>query len=110
MVRRRRSLWLQKRTLVEAGRFEHTWAGLRTFASNDMPIVGYEADVEGFFQLAGQVGLGTTMARALGHAAASLITKAPLPEDLLSLGVITRDLSPTKRGLPVLPRSMRFQG
>ena len=88
--------WIQKRTHIEIRRIEHSWAGLRTFAADDAPIVGYASDVEGFFWLAGQGGYGIMMAPALGRASASLIMNATLPDDMHSLGVTAGDLAPNR--------------
>ena len=90
--------WLQKRTLIEVRRIEHRWAGLRTFASDDTPTVGYDPDIEGFFWLAGQGGYGIMMAPALGRATVSLIADGTLPDDLLSLGVTAPNLAPNRFG------------
>ncbi|MEM7633186.1 MAG: FAD-binding oxidoreductase [Pseudomonadota bacterium] len=86
--------WLQRRTFIEVRRIEHSWAGLRTFAADDAPVVGFDPGVEGLFWLAGQGGYGIMMAPALGRTAASLILQGGLPDDLVSLGVIEDDLSP----------------
>lgn len=86
--------WLQRRTFIEVRRIEHSWAGLRTFAADDAPVVGFDPGTEDFFWLAGQGGYGIMMAPALGRAACSLILKDGLPDDLVSLGVLKDDLSP----------------
>lgn len=90
--------WLQKRTLIEVRRIEHSWAGLRTFAADDAPVVGYDPDIEDFFWLAGQGGCGIMMAPALGRATAGLIANGTLPDELLSLGVTKQDLAPDRFG------------
>lgn len=51
----------------------HRWAGLRTFASDGVPVVGYDPDCEGFFWLAGQGGCGIETSGALGEIAADLL-------------------------------------
>jgi D-arginine dehydrogenase len=50
-----------------------TWAGLRTFAPDRNPVVGFDDDVEGLFWLAGQGGYGIQTAPALAQLAAALI-------------------------------------
>ena len=51
----------------------HRWAGLRTFAPDNAPVVGYDPQCEGFFWLAGQGGCGIETSGALGAIAADLI-------------------------------------
>jgi D-arginine dehydrogenase len=50
-----------------------TWAGLRTFAPDRNPVVGYDPEAPGFFWLAGQGGTGIQMAPALARLAAELV-------------------------------------
>ncbi len=56
-------------------RVTHRWAGLRTFASDETFVVGFEPDLSGFFWLAGQGGYGVQTAPALSRLAAGLITE-----------------------------------
>ena len=58
---------------VPVTRLEHSWAGMRTFAPDGVPVVGFDARVEGFFWLAGQGGYGIQTAPALSMLAADLI-------------------------------------
>jgi D-arginine dehydrogenase len=55
------------------------WAGLRTFAPDRVPVMGYDPDVPGFFWLAGQGGYGIQTAPALAR---------------LATGVLRGDVSP----------------
>ncbi len=59
---------------VPVTRVEHSWAGLRTFAPDRTPVVGYAPDADGFFWLAGQGGYGVQTAPALAQTVAALIT------------------------------------
>ncbi|MEH6360262.1 MAG: FAD-dependent oxidoreductase, partial [Amylibacter sp.] len=43
----------------------HSWSGLRTFATDRIPIVGFDPREIGFFWLAGQGGYGIQTAPAL---------------------------------------------
>jgi D-arginine dehydrogenase len=52
----------------------HKWAGLRTFAPDQVMVVGEDPDVKGFFWLAGQGGAGIETSPAVGRIAADLIT------------------------------------
>ncbi len=57
----------------EVTRIMHQWAGLRTFAPDRKPVVGYAANVSGFFWLAGQGGFGIQTSPGLGQFAADAI-------------------------------------
>ena len=54
-------------------RVERSWAGLRTFAPDKTPVVGFDGQAEGFFWLAGQGGYGIQTAPALSQITAALI-------------------------------------
>ena len=83
---------------IEVRRVERSWAGLRTFASDGVPVVGPDSSVDGFFWLAGQGGYGIKTSPALSRACASLLRGGHLPEDLLQLGISAGDLSPQRLG------------
>ncbi len=51
----------------------HRWAGLRTFAPDDTPVLGFDPRAEGFFWLAGQGGYGIQTAPAMAALAAAVI-------------------------------------
>jgi D-arginine dehydrogenase len=87
---------LERATTLSVGRVLRSWAGLRTFASDASPVVGYDGGTEGFFWLAGQGGYGIKTSPALSRACASLIRDRCLPEDLAQLGIATADLSPQR--------------
>jgi D-arginine dehydrogenase len=62
--------------LVE--RVERTWAGLRSFAPDRLPVYGFDSEVPGFFWCAGQGGFGIQTAPAAAKLAASaLLDQAP---------------------------------
>lgn len=66
-------------------RVEHRWAGLRTFAPDHAPVIGWDSTVEGFFWLAGQGGYGIQMAAALAQVAACLLHGTALPATLAGI-------------------------
>lgn len=49
------------------------WAGLRTFAADKIPVIGFAPSAEGFFWLAGQGGYGIMTSPAISDLASSLI-------------------------------------
>ncbi|MCY0148480.1 FAD-binding oxidoreductase [Hoeflea sp. G2-23] len=57
---------------IPVTRVEHSWAGMRTFAPDRTPVVGFAPEVDGFFWLAGQGGYGMQTAPALSQLAADL--------------------------------------
>jgi len=75
------------------------WAGLRTFAADKTPVVGFDPAAAEFFWLAGQGGYGIQTAPAMGRLAAALSAGGDLPPDIKSLGVTADDLSPRRATL-----------
>ena len=51
----------------------HQWAGIRTFAKDRIPVVGFDPQARGFFWLAGQGGYGIQSNPALSRLATDLI-------------------------------------
>ncbi len=60
----------------------HKWAGLRSFVSDGVPVIGFEPEADGFFWLAGQGGYGIQTAPAAGRLAAKLILGEASPPDI----------------------------
>ena len=87
---------LERATTLNVQRVSRAWAGLRTFASDATPVVGFDPGVDGFFWLAAQGGYGIKTSPALSRACAGLIRDRRLPEDLTRLGVTARHLSPDR--------------
>jgi D-arginine dehydrogenase len=59
---------------------ERRWAGLRSFASDRLPVYGFDAAMPGFFWCAGQGGFGIQTAPAAAKlAAAQLLEESPDP-------------------------------
>ena len=86
----------ERATTVTVQRVARAWAGLRTFARDASPVVGFDGGVEGFFWLAGQGGYGIKTSPALSRVCAALIRDRRLPGDLLELGVTAAELSPER--------------
>ncbi|MEO6247335.1 MAG: FAD-dependent oxidoreductase [Sphingomicrobium sp.] len=53
---------------------ERSWAGLRSFAPDRLPVYGFDAAAEGFFWFAGQGGFGIQTAPAAAKLAAAALT------------------------------------
>lgn len=67
------------------------WAGHRTFASDRVPVVGFDPTAEGFFWCAGLGGTGIQNAPAIGELVGALLAGDPPPAETAPLA---RDLSP----------------
>ena len=72
----------QRMVTVPVTRVERSWAGLRTFAPDRTPVVGFDPVANGFFWLAGQGGYGIQTSPALSALAAALIRQASIPGGL----------------------------
>jgi D-arginine dehydrogenase len=83
-------------TTLAIRRIAHRWAGLRSFARDKTPVVGFDPRARGFFWCAGQGGYGFQTAPALGRAGAALARGAALPDDLTALGVTAAALAPQR--------------
>jgi D-arginine dehydrogenase len=83
---------VEERTTMEVKRVLHRWAGLRTFAPDRRPVVGYDANAAGFFWLVGQGGFGLQTSPVMTAITASLIagTTWPLAD------VSAEELSPVR--------------
>jgi D-arginine dehydrogenase len=81
---------------LQVQRLERTWGGLRTFAPDGLPVVGFDSAAEGFFWLAGQGGYGIQTSPALSRMAAALLAGRELPADLARAGVSQDQLSPRR--------------
>jgi D-arginine dehydrogenase len=68
-------------TIVPRARPTATWAGLRTFVRDRVPVVGFAPDRPGFFWYAGQGGYGIQTSPALSALAAKAVLSAPLDAD-----------------------------
>ncbi|WP_041373106.1 NAD(P)/FAD-dependent oxidoreductase [Phenylobacterium zucineum] len=71
------------------------WAGLRTFAPDRAPVIGWSS-TPGFFWFAGLGGFGVQTSPAAGSLAASLLLGRRIPGDLLDAGVRPELYAPTR--------------
>lgn len=74
------------------------WAGLRTFALDRSPVVGFASDDDRFFWLVGQGGYGVQTAPAIAALVASLVNQQGLPDRLDEEGLDLTDISPRRFG------------
>lgn len=87
-------------TTIEVRRIEHKWAGLRTFAPDKTPVVGFDPAVAGFFWLVGQGGYGFQTAPAMARLAAALISGKGIPAEIEDQGVSADALAPARFSTP----------
>jgi len=83
-------------TTMSVRRVVHKWAGLRSFAPDRTPVVGFDQDAPGFFWLAGQGGYGMQTSSAMARSAAALIRGEDLPLGIRAEGVTAAALSPAR--------------
>jgi D-arginine dehydrogenase len=83
-------------TTESVRRIAAKWAGLRTFAPDRTPAVGFDANAKGFFWLAGQGGYGMQTSSAMARTAAALASHSAVPADITEQGVNAETLSPTR--------------
>lgn len=87
---------IEQVTTLQFNRVKHRWAGLRTFAPDKTPVVGWDDRATGFFWLAGQGGYGIQTAPALSELAAASVLGRSMPEHLLGHGIDMNALHPRR--------------
>lgn len=88
--------YLEQATTVPVRHVAHSWAGLRSFAPDRVPVVGFSGEAEGFFWLAGQGGFGILSSPALGRYAAELIADGAPSPLFAAHGLFREMLSPMR--------------
>jgi len=78
---------VERATTLKITRIRKRWAGLRSFAPDRSPIIGYDEQAPGFFWLAGQGGYGIQTAPAASKLAATLIRGDAIPPDLAEIDI-----------------------
>jgi D-arginine dehydrogenase len=86
----------QQALQLDVRQVKHSWAGLRNFAPDRTPVIGFAADAEGFFWLAGQGGHGIQTAPAAARLAAGLLLSGEVPKDLRNAGFDPAWVSPQR--------------
>ena len=80
----------------EVTRVERSWGGLRSFAPDGCPVVGYDDRGDGFFWLIGQGGYGIQSSPALSRLAAALVRGEAPPPDIMDEGLVLAEISPLR--------------
>ena len=87
---------LMNATILEVERLDHNWGGLRTFAPDGNPVIGFDQHAEGFFWLVGQGGYGIQSCPALSIAAAKMIRGGTISQELVDLGLNPDHITPAR--------------
>ena len=83
---------------IEVGRVGPSWAGLRTFAPDRNPVIGFDTRIPGLFWCAGQGGYGIQSAPACAQLAAALARGEAVPPTISAEGVTAEAVSPARFG------------
>ena len=83
---------------LTVGRITHSWAGLRSFARDELPVVGAARDAPGFVWYAGQGGYGFQTAPALSRIGAIVAQGREWPDDLQAAGLTPSLFAPSRLG------------
>lgn len=85
-------------TTLAIRRISHAWAGLRSFAPDEVPVVGEAAGAPGFFWCAGQGGAGFQTVPALSRIAAAAVLGQAFPVDAAAAGLSFATFAPARFG------------
>ena len=86
-------------TVLDARHVRSAWAGLRSFAPDRTPVVGFDPAVEGLFWYAGQGGYGIQTCPAMARTGAALLRGLPVPADVAERGFDPAALDPGRAAL-----------
>ena len=78
---------IEQATTLKVRRIEHRWAGLRSFAPDEAPVIGPDPAEPSFVWYAGQGGNGVMAAPAAAQLAAALALGEGVPDALARLGI-----------------------
>ena len=78
---------IEEATTLSVTRIAHSWAGLRSFAPDELPVVGFAPNAPGFFWFAGQGGYGFQTSPALAEIGAALALGRELPTRFKEQGI-----------------------
>ena len=87
---------IQAATTLQITHVRRSWAGLRSFVLDGLPVVGEDPVAAGFYWLAGQGGAGIMTSSAMARLVTGLMIDGAVPEDLAELGLEPGDLTPTR--------------
>jgi D-arginine dehydrogenase len=88
--------YLEEATTLSVQRIAKSWAGLRSFAADRLPVIGPAPDHSRFFWLAGQGGYGILSSPALGSLAVAMLTDSEVPDGFLQHGLDAAAFKPAR--------------
>lgn len=83
---------------LTVGRIAHSWAGLRSFARDELPVVGHAKDAPGFFWYAGQGGYGFQTSPALSKIGETVALGLEWPENMAEHDLTPDLFAPSRLG------------
>lgn len=89
---------VEQATTLAIRRISNSWAGLRSFAPDELPVIGAAAGAPGFIWCAGQGGAGFQNSPALSRIAAAAALGLAFPEDAAAAGLSFETFSPVRLG------------
>jgi D-arginine dehydrogenase len=87
---------VEQATTLPIRRISHSWAGLRSFAPDELPVIGHAAGAPGFVWCAGQGGAGFQTAPALSRIAEAAVLGLPFPDDAAAAGLSFATFGPER--------------
>jgi len=89
---------VEQATTLPIRRISHSWAGLRSFAPDELPVIGHAARAPGFVWCAGQGGYGFQTSPALSLIAESAVLGLPFPSACAAAGLTPQVFAPARLG------------
>ena len=86
----------EKATGLTVPRINAKWAGLRTFARDRLPVIGFDAVTPAFFWSVGQGGWGIQTSPAWTALAAALLIGDAIPDEMAPYGLEPRLYAPSR--------------
>lgn len=86
----------EQATNTKVERVENKWAGLRTFARDRIPVIGFDAHAPSFFWSVGQGGFGIQTAPAWSELAANMVLGRPVSSGPLAGSANIEAYSPAR--------------
>ena len=87
---------IEEATTLKVRRIPKSWAGMRSFAADHLPVIGTDSTHPRFFWLAGQGGYGILSSPALGSLAAAMLCGDLVPDEFSSHGLDPARFSPAR--------------
>lgn len=89
---------IEEATDLTVGRIAHSWAGLRSFARDELPVVGHARHARGFVWYAGLGGYGFQTSPALSRIGEAIALGRGWPQDIAAHGITPDLFAPARLG------------